>query len=69
MEDFDATYYSETLNKELRLNITFVDACPETNYYMFDFEALEGQTDFSTSLSGKEWEDCEYIILKYLKSL
>ena len=69
MRKDDLTYYSETLEADLILDITFVDADPETNYYMFEFDALDGNVDRKEQLTQKEWDDCEQIIYKYLRGL
>ena len=63
----DLTYFSETLEAELRLDITFVDADEESNYYMFDFDAWDGNVDRKEELPQNEWDDCEEIILHHLK--
>ena len=69
MRKDDLTYYSETLEADLILDITFVDADPETNYYMFEFDAWDGLKERKEELPQKEWDDCEEIILHHLKGL
>lgn len=67
MNDDYLIFYSEELDKELRLVVTFVDQDPESNYYAFDFDAWDG--DRKQELSDQEWDQAESIILHYLKGL
>lgn len=62
-------FYSETLETELKLDITFVDEDPESGYFMFDFDAWDGAVDRKEELSSEEWDQCESIILHHLKGL
>lgn len=69
MNDDYLIFYSEELDKELKLVVTFVDQDPESNYYAFDFDAWDGDVDRKEELSDQEWDQAESIILHHLKGL
>lgn len=65
----DLTYYSETLDAVLTLDITFVDEDHESGYYDFAFDVWDGSVERREELPDNEIDDCESIILNYLKGL
>ena len=70
MDDFYYDYFSETLEKDVRLVITFVDYDIETGKVDVDWEAWdEGRDDVRDQLSTDEEDECERIIYEYANSV
>jgi hypothetical protein len=63
-------FYSEELEKDVTVVLTWYDYDVATNYLDFDWEAQdETGKDVRNELSGAEEDECELIARKYAKSL
>lgn len=63
-------FYSETLEKDVTVVLTWYDFDVATNYLDFEFEVQdETGTDVQEELSGEEQDECERIARRYAKSL
>jgi hypothetical protein len=66
IEDF----YSEELEKDVTIVLTWYDYDVATNYLDFEWEAQdETGKDVQDDLSGQEQDECERIARRYAKSL
>jgi hypothetical protein len=66
IEDF----YSEELEKDVTVVLTWYDYDVATNYLDFEWEVQdEFGTDVQDDLSGEEQDECERIARRYAKSL
>jgi hypothetical protein len=66
IEDF----YSEELEKDVTVVLTWYDYDVATNYLDFEWEAQdETGKDVQDDLSGQEQDECERIARRYAKSL
>jgi len=66
IEDF----YSDTLEKDVTVVLTWYDYDVATNYLDFEWEVQdETGTDVQDELSGEEQDECERIARRYAKSL
>ena len=63
-------YYSETLEKEVTVVLTWYDYDVATHYLDFEWEVQDDTgTDVQDDLSGDEQDECERIARRYAKSL
>ena len=63
-------FYSEELEMEVTVVLTWYDYDVATNYLDFDWEAQdETGKDVQDDLSGQEQDECERIARRYAKSL
>ena len=63
-------YYSETLEKEVTVVLTWYDYDVATYYLDFEWQVLdETGKDVQDDLSGEEQDECERIARRYAKSL
>jgi hypothetical protein len=63
-------FYSEELEKDVTVVLTWYDYDVATNYLDFDWEAQdETGKDVQDDLSGEEQDECERIARRYAKSL
>jgi len=63
-------FYSEELEKDVTVVLTWYDYDVATNYLDFEWEALdETGKDVRNELSGAEEDECERIARRYAKSL
>jgi hypothetical protein len=63
-------FYSEELEMEVTVVLTWYDYDVATNYLDFDWEAHdETGKDVQDDLSGQEQDECERIARRYAKSL
>ena len=63
-------FYSEELEKDVTVVLTWYDYDVATNYLDFEWEAHdETGKDVRNELSGAEEDECELIARKYAKSL
>jgi len=63
-------FYSEELEKDVTVVLTWYDFDVATNYLDFEWEVQdEFGTDVQDDLSGEEQDECERIARRYAKSL
>ena len=63
-------FYSEELEKDVTVVLTWYDYDVATNYLDFEWEAVdETGKDVRNELSGAEEDECERIARRYAKSL
>jgi uncharacterized iron-regulated protein len=63
-------YYSETLEKEVTVVLTWYDYDVSTQYLDFEWQVQdETGKDVQDDLSGDEQDECERIARRYAKSL
>ena len=63
-------FYSEELEKDVIVVLTWYDYDVATNYLDFEWEAQdETGKDVQDDLSGEEQDECERIARRYAKSL
>ena len=63
-------FYSEELEMEVTVVLTWYDFDVATNYLDFEWEAQdETGKDVQDDLSGQEQDECERIARRYAKSL
>ena len=63
-------YYSDTLEKEVTVVLTWYDYDVATHYLDFEWQVQdETGKDVQDELSGEEQDECERIARRYAKSL
>jgi hypothetical protein len=68
--EFIEDFYSETLETEVKVFLTWYDYDVETHYLDFEWEAQdETGKDVTDEMSADEQDQCEAIARKYAKSL
>lgn len=68
--EFIEGFYSETLETEVKVFLTWYDYDVETHYLDFEWEAQdETGKDVTDEMSADEQDQCESIARKYAKSL
>jgi hypothetical protein len=68
--EFIEGFYSETLETEVKVFLTWYDYDVETHYLDFEWEAQdETGKDVTDEMSADEQDQCESIARKFAKSL